>query len=110
GHNGFSRVLRTALVGAGYVGSFAVEPDKKPAHYTLVSFDKSDDVPDQVRKYGNMALGTASWIGIQAVLAHLAALVPLPKAIKAMLLGGGVAVADSWIAERARSGAANRSA
>lgn len=110
GHNGFSRLLRTALVGAGYLGSFAVEPDKKPVHYTLVSFDKSDDVPDQVREYGNLALGTASWIGIQAVLGHLAALLPLPKAIKAMLLGGTVAVADSWIGDRAKSGAANRSA
>lgn len=106
GHNGFSRLIRTAVVGAGYLGSFAAEPDSKPVHYTLLSFDKSDDVPDQVREYGNLALGTASWIGIQAILGHLAAVLPLPRAVRAALVGGAVTIADSWIGERAKGGVA----
>jgi hypothetical protein len=103
GHNRFSRFVRTAVVVAGYLGSFAIDPDKKPVHYTLVSFDDTDDVPDEVRKYGNVALGTASWVGIQALIAHAATLLPLPKTIKALLVGGGVVVADGWIGERVRN-------
>lgn len=106
GSNRFSRFVRTALVGAGYLGSFAIDPDRKPEHYTLLSFENTDDVSDDVRKYGNVALGTASWIGIQTLLAHAAALLPLPKSIKAFALGGAVTVADSWLGQRANGAAA----
>lgn len=104
GHNGFARVLRSAFAGAGYLGSFAAEPDKRPEHYTLVSVTDVDDMPDQVREYGSMALGTASWVGITAVLGHLAAVLPLPKVLKAAALGSAVAVGDAWVADRTRAG------
>jgi hypothetical protein len=103
GSNRFSRFVRTGLVGAGYLGSFAIEPERRPEHYTLLSFEDTDDVSDDVRRYANMTLGTASWIGIQALIAHAATLLPLPKVIKAAALGGAVAVADGWLGERVRS-------
>lgn len=101
GHGRFSRFVRTGVVAAGYLGSFAIDPDSTPAHYTLMSFDRPDEVPDDVRRYGNLALGTASWVGIQTLLAHAATLLPLPKSIKALAVGGVVTVADSWLGERA---------
>ncbi|WP_029136149.1 hypothetical protein [Nakamurella lactea] len=103
GRGRFSRVVRTGVVAAGYLGSFALDPQAKPEHYTLMSFTGSEDVPDQLRSYGNVAVGTASWVGIQTLVAHAAALLPLPKTFKALLVGGGVAVADSWVGERVRN-------
>lgn len=114
GHNRFSRLVRSAAVAAGYLGSFAVEPDKKPSHYTLMTFkDPQAADPsaptDEVTKYGNLAIGTASWIGIGAVLGHLAQLVPLPKVLKATALGGAVAVGDSYLGDKVRAGKATES-
>ena len=106
GGNRFSRLIRTTLAGAGYLGSFAIDPKTKPSHYTLVGFDKTEQVPDDVRKYANMAAGTASWIGISAVLGHLAALLPLPRVVKALAVGGAVAVGDAWVGENAKAGTA----
>lgn len=102
GGNAFGRLLRTGLTSAGYVGSFAIDPQRKPVHYTLISFDNSAAVPQEVRKYANFAAGTASWIGISSVIGHLAAVLPLPRLVKALLVGGAVATGDAWVSDQAK--------
>lgn len=101
GHGRISRLVRTGVVGASYVASFSTEQSThQPVHYAMVSFDGDDNVPDEVKQYAPMVIGTASWIGIQAVVGHIAALLPLPKSIKALLTGGAVALGDGWVNEK----------
>lgn len=98
-----SRFVRSAVVAGGYLASSQLG-EKDCAEYRVLSFDEKDNVPAPVKKYGNLALGAASWVGIQALVAHAAALLPLPKIVKALGLGALVAGADQKMSDRAGRG------
>lgn len=95
-----NRFVRSAVVAGGYLASEQLGEKGRP-QFLVMSFEDSDNVPEPVRRYGNLALGTASWLGIQALLGHAAALLPLPKLVKAVGLGALVAVADQKMSDRA---------
>lgn len=95
-----NRFVRSAVVAGGYLASTQLGEKGRP-QFLMVSFDESDNVPAPVRRYGNLALGTASWVGIQALVAHAAALLPVPKIVKALGLGAVVAAADQKMSDRA---------
>lgn len=96
-----NRFVRSAVVAGAYVGSRTLLP-AAPAPAPPLAIDEDDpSLPAPVKQYGNLALGTASWVGVQALLAHAAALLPLPKLLKALLLGGAVTVVDQQMSDRA---------
>lgn len=101
GRGRVNRFVRSVVVAGAYVGSRTLLPPA-PGPAAPLAIDEDDpSVPAPVKKYGNLALSTASWVGVQALLAHVAALLPLPTLLKALLLGGAVTVVDQQVSDRA---------
>lgn len=101
GKGRLNRFVRSAVVAGSYVASRTLLPPAPALATPLVLDEVAPSLPAPVKQYGNLAVGTASWVGVQALLAHAAVLVPLPKVVKAVLLGGVVTVVDQRMSDRA---------
>lgn len=99
GSGALSRLLRTGVVAGGFLASSTMGSKGRP-QFLVLSTSATDKLPAQAGKYANLAIGTASWVGVQALIAHAAALLPLPKVVKALGVSAALAAADQLLGDR----------
>ena len=98
---------RAGLTGASYLLSSVVDPTA----VEVFSVDLGDDrFPDWVNRAFPQASAVTSWVLAQQVLVPVVRLLPVPRTLAAVALGGAVYAADARLARTVREARAKAAA
>jgi hypothetical protein len=101
------RAARGAVTGGSYALSSVVDPDG----IQVLSVDLDDErFPAWVNQAFPQATAVASWVLVTQVLVPAVRLLPVPRALAAVALGGAVYAADAALARTVREARARAAA